>query len=712
MTGDAPVIATTTTTTVAETAGKAIATSFTTDITSTVTTTTTTTDSTTTVTTTTDNTPTVDATINSTFTVATAPANLSTAITITNEKMSMEEGHGGDDRVKWGSKLQFFCYCLSYAVGFGNVWRFPYLCYKNGGAAFLIPYTTMLLCVGLPIFFMELALGQYVSLGPGRLFPKMAPIFSGLGWGMVMLSLLTAIYFNVIIAWTFFYTVASFSSQLPWARCDNYFNSPECFTEEDASVCKNNSLYYYNRTCLDTHEYCSLASLSDYNDTHCYSPENHDVIREADGAVYRMSASEDFFRNRMLAVGGRHWEDMGGMRWELFGYLALSWVIVAACLAKGVKTTGKITYFTAFFPYVVLFILFIRAITLDGAYQGIQFYLLEPNISQLMEMEVWSDAAIQICFSLGICFGCLSTLASYNKFNNNCMRDAIVISFSNCLTSIFVGFVTFSVLGFLAKQLGVEVKDVATSGSGLAFVVYPAALSLMPLPQLWSVLFFLMLMSLGFGSQFTMVETVTTALADQFEWMRQRKTLVVVTTCVIIFLMGLTMCLEGGIFMFELFFFYSAGVSVIMLGILQLLGVQYVYGFSKLMRNLREMGMRLTCPVYWYWCSMWLVVTPGALLMIIFFSVYFYVPAFWGDYVFPHNVQVLGWLLCAFSVACFPIGAVYAICTHKKDFKNLFHTSPEFCPASARQLLKIGEEPASTFRHTRDNEAFAPDDEL
>ncbi|KAK8751029.1 hypothetical protein OTU49_017516, partial [Cherax quadricarinatus] len=80
--------------------------------------------------------------------------------------------------------------------------------------------------------------------------------------------------------------------------------------------------------------------------------------------------------------------------------------------------------------------------------------------------------------------------------------------------------------------------------------------------------------------QFTMVETVTTALADQFEWMRQRKTLVVVTTCVIIFLMGLTMCLEGGIFMFELFFFYSAGVSVIMLGILQLLGVQYVYGTS------------------------------------------------------------------------------------------------------------------------------------
>lgn len=61
-------------------------------------------------------------------------------------------------------------------------------------------------------------------------------------------------------------------------------------------------------------------------------------------------------------------------------------------------------------------------ITLDGAYQGLEFYLLRPNMTRLMEMEVWSDAAIQIFYSLGICFGCLITLSSYNKFTNNCLR--------------------------------------------------------------------------------------------------------------------------------------------------------------------------------------------------------------------------------------------------------------------------------------------------
>ena len=62
----------------------------------------------------------------------------------------------------------------------------------------------------------------------------------------------------------------------------------------------------------------------------------------------------------MLQVSGRTWEDMGELRWELVGCLALAWVIVGACLVKGVKSSGKVVYFTALFPYVVLVILFVR----------------------------------------------------------------------------------------------------------------------------------------------------------------------------------------------------------------------------------------------------------------------------------------------------------------------------------------------------------------
>ncbi|XP_037799618.1 sodium- and chloride-dependent betaine transporter-like [Penaeus monodon] len=619
---------------------------------------------------------------------------------------SAEAAKGAEEeRGTWGNQCEFFLSCLGYAVGFGNVWRFPYLCYKNGGAAFLIPYTIMLLFSGLPIFFMELALGQYVSLGPALLFPKLAPVFSGLGWGMVVIPLLTALSFNVIIAWSFFYIFASFSDVLPWSRCDNDFNSINCFTDAEAEACKNSSLVYYNRTCLSVGDYCGLAGLGEFNKTHCHDPANGSAwVRPVETVLTRISASEDYFKNRMLGVTGRSWDDMGGLRWELVGCLALAWVIVGACLAKGIKSSGKVVYFTALFPYVILAILFVRGITLDGAMKGIDFYFLQPDFSRLKEVEVWSDAAIQIFYSLGVSFGCLITLSSYNKFNNNCMRDAIIIAFSNCSTSVFSGFVIFSILGFLAQELGVEVKDVASSGSGLAFIVYPAAVSLLPLPQLWSVLFFVMLINIGLASQLTMVETVTTTLFDYMPSLRHRKPLVVACVCFVIFLLGLSMCLEGGILMFELFFWYSAGISVIILAIAQIVGVVWVYGFRRFLSNIKEMGVYIPAPLKAYWLATWVFITPVMLVVICFFYIYFFVPAYWGDYVFPANIQILGWLLSASSMGLIPLGALAAICK-TKSFRELFQTSPDLCPAHVRSQRAAQEErPAASFEY--DNAAF------
>lgn len=123
---------------------------------------------------------------------------------------------------------------------------------------------------------------------------------------------------------------------------------------------------------------------------------------------------------------------------------------------------------------------------------------------------------------MGPGFGVLLALSSYNKFHNNCYRDALVTSTINCATSVLAGFVVFSTLGHMALVSGKTVKDVIDNqgnisllafhlslvltlfsmnlGTELVFIVYPHTIALMNWSTLWAVLFFFMIITLGIDS--------------------------------------------------------------------------------------------------------------------------------------------------------------------------------------------------------------------
>ncbi|KAH9368211.1 hypothetical protein HPB48_009560 [Haemaphysalis longicornis] len=83
-------------------------------------------------------------------------------------------------RETWGSELEFICSCIGYSVGLGNLWRFPYVAYKNGGAAFVVPYVLINVLIGRPILYLELLLGQFSGCGPLGAF-RFSPMFQASG---------------------------------------------------------------------------------------------------------------------------------------------------------------------------------------------------------------------------------------------------------------------------------------------------------------------------------------------------------------------------------------------------------------------------------------------------------------------------------------------------------------------------------------------------
>lgn len=99
----------------------------------------------------------------------------------------------------------------------------------------------------------------------------------------------------------------------------------------------------------------------------------------------------------------------------------------------------------------MLIILFIRGVTLPGAWDGIKAYLI-PEWNELVNLNVWADAAVQIFFSLGPGWGGIVNMASYNYFRNNIQIDSTLLPLFNSFTSIFAGFVVFSVLGYLSRE--------------------------------------------------------------------------------------------------------------------------------------------------------------------------------------------------------------------------------------------------------------------
>uniref|UniRef100_A0A1B0G9S9 Transporter n=1 Tax=Glossina morsitans morsitans TaxID=37546 RepID=A0A1B0G9S9_GLOMM len=547
-----------------------------------------------------------------------------------NDALSVSCTNSSSDtsREKWGKEIEFLFSCIALSVGLGNVWRFPFIALENGGGAFVIPYIIVLLLIGRPVYYMEVIIGQFASRGCIQAF-DMVPLMKGIAYGQVYATALATTYYACVMALTIKYLIASLSEILPWSYCQ-----PE-----------------WGPLCIST---------AAFNHTHL----NNTLVGKP------TSSAELYFTKTILREKDNIDDGIGLPNWDLVLCLLSAWLIICTILIKGIRSSGKASYFLAIFPYVVMSILLCRALTLPGSLNGI-IYFLRPQWDQLLNPNVWYAAITQMFFSLAICFGTLVMYASYNNFRKNVYRDVIIITSVDSMTSILAGCIIFGILGNLAYETNThDIAHVVKGGAGLAFISYPEAIAKFKyLPQVFAVLFFLMLLVLGIGSNIGMASCVITVIKDRFQYLPHW--LLASGMGVVGFIVGLVYTTPGGQYILNLIDYFGCSFIALFLAIAQLVAVSWLYGVKRLCQDI-EFMLGLKTGLYWRVC--WAIITPGLMFLVLIYSLINYQPLDYKGVKYPDAVYNFAWLIWAVGVGQLPFWAFYTIAQQSgKTFKQKLH---------------------------------------
>ncbi|XP_023941336.2 sodium-dependent nutrient amino acid transporter 1-like [Bicyclus anynana] len=528
---------------------------------------------------------------------------------------------GEPERAMWGNQIEFLMSCIATSVGLGNVWRFPFVAYQNGGGAFLIPYIIVLILIGKPMYYLEGVLGQFSSRNTVKVW-ALAPAMKGIGYAQSLACSYILSYYVSIIGLCLYYFAMSFQPVLPWAVCD-----PEW------------------RNCVPSGqtENVTLTNVS-------------------------RSSAELYFTKTVLQQPKGIEGGLGMPLWYLTLCLLASWLVIFVIVSRGVKSSGKASYFLALFPYVVMIILLITTVILPGAGNGILFFVL-PQWDKLAELSVWYAAVTQVFFSLSVCTGPIIMFSSYNGFKQNVYRDAMIVTTLDTFTSLLSGFTIFGILGNLAHVLDRNVTEVVGSGgTGLAFVSYPDAIAKTFQPQLFAVLFFLMMSVLGVGSAVALLSSVNTILLDAFP--RVKTVYMSALSCTVGFGIGLVYVTPAGQYVLEIVDYYGGTFLILFCGIAEIFAVFWIYGLENICTDI-EFMLGISTSVYWRFC--WGFITPAMMVVVFVYALLsFDNLTFGGTYIYPTAGYVAGYLMLFVGIALVPLFTGLAM--YKNRSGNIWET--------------------------------------
>ncbi|NPA57892.1 MAG: sodium:calcium symporter, partial [Aquificae bacterium] len=373
-------------------------------------------------------------------------------------------------RETWSSRIGLILAVAGNAIGLGNFLRFPVQAADNGGGAFMIPYMISLILLGIPLLWIEWALGRFGGAkGHGTAVAVFDylwknPIAKYIGFLGVLIPLAVVVYYTYIESWTLLYSLFGLLGKLP--------STP-----------------------------ISAAETEDY-----------------------LKPFQQFLAEKIgLNSGGVILKPAV----ETYLLFVITLLINLYILYRGVSAgIEKVAKFAMPLIFIMAIILMIRVFTLtspDGRnfLDGLGF-LWNPDFSALLNSKVWLAAAGQVFFTLSVGFGAILTYASYLKPKDDIALNGLAGASVNEFAEIILGgsiAITASVIFFGIPAT----KIIASEGAfNLGFMALPAIFANIPYGQFFSFLWFLLLFFAGITSSIALTQPAIAFLEDEMGYSRQK----------------------------------------------------------------------------------------------------------------------------------------------------------------------------------------------
>ncbi|KAH8413103.1 hypothetical protein KR009_007939 [Drosophila setifemur] len=462
------------------------------------------------------------------------------------------------DRGMWEKPSDYIFACFGLALKL-DVFVASYWFFFDMGLFGMMPYVLYMVIFLVPILVIHSFMGQFSSSGFISAF-RVSPFFKGMGYVSGFLTIAMLIYYGIFAAVPLLFMFHSLRPTLPWS-CEglkSWFNH----TAEQSSIC--------NITLTDD-ELASSLNSSEYFTKIVHVP------------------SVLFFQYHFDSFDISNFPDLSAayqLSWSLVGFFVLIWAMIALIFYKfsEVAKFGKFIRYMVIATLVLLLVCLVRFVFLPGAWLGLLNFLRPQRDDMVMGTAATFILVLQ---AFGAGWGGVIALSSFNGFKTNIMSYSWIIAFGQMLIYILFGMVTF-MLEYHYKEVETESFDTHVIDHWLLFLSSASAMATMEWPNLWTIIYYSMLLMAALIVMTTQIFTVLQSLFDEFEMLRARRQEVTFG-----FIGGLALCSFFFCTNHGIIYFAAIAVDAIsshsLLHLLLLMVVLWIYGRQRFQRDIEFM---------------------------------------------------------------------------------------------------------------------------